>query len=506
MSDPQAQTIDYDALAKQAGATSSAAPSAIDYDALAKQAGATKSTAPAAVSPPSFWDDPKAFLVHRAKQMGDKAQELNNLAEDENIWKNGKVVGQRSLIKRLGYAFLSDVPATAQLVDKAASGLIGNDRETWTNAAAVAAGAVDPAIPAAYFGAQGTEQLTGLKPGVNPGDVSPDNVQNALLAGATVTGAATAAGSPKSGAVSRAMTSPVKTAGRVALMGRTPAGAYESALKPSTTLSPEERASVVQTGLSEGIPVSTTGVKNLSALIDDLNDQIKETIASDPDRPINPAKAAQNVAGTRTKFQTQVNPKADLEAIDASKQEFLDQFRSKPGGAVRDLTADEAQAMKQGTYRVLGGKYGEQGSASVEAQKALARGLKEELVVQFPELKDLNAREGSALDLKPVLERAVARGANHQMFGLGTPVVAGAAKALTGSSTVATVAGVLKAVLDDPVVKSRLAIAMSRRGVPYQQALARVASYQEQLGSAGAALLPPSSARPPDDPTTQPPQ
>ena len=48
---------------------------------------------------------------------------------------------------------------------------------------------------------------------------------------------------------------------------------------------------------------------------------------------------------------------------------------------MEDRAAD-AQAMKQGTYRALGDKaYGELKGASIEAQKAQARGLKEELAV-----------------------------------------------------------------------------------------------------------------------------
>ena len=56
-------------------------------------------------------------------------------------------------------------------------------RDTWKNAAMVAAGAIDPALPGAYFATQGTGQLTGLTPGVNPGDLSPGNVQNDFARG-----------------------------------------------------------------------------------------------------------------------------------------------------------------------------------------------------------------------------------------------------------------------------------------------------------------------------------
>ena len=146
---------------------------------------------------PSFWQDPKTFLQTRAGQMGQEAQNQMNQAL-------GPESQGKSLLSRMGHATLSYLPATAQVIDKAASGLVGTDADTWKNAAMVAAGAIDPALPGAYFATQGTGQLTGLTPGVTPGDLSPGNVQNALLAGASVAGGASAAGTPNAGATLKA--------------------------------------------------------------------------------------------------------------------------------------------------------------------------------------------------------------------------------------------------------------------------------------------------------------
>jgi hypothetical protein len=146
---------------------------------------------------PSFWQDPKSFLQTRAGQMGQEAQNQMNQAL-------GPESQGKSLLSRMGHATLSYLPATAQVIDKAASGLVGADAGTWKNAAMVAAGAMDPALPGAYFATQGTGQLTGLTPGVNPGDLSPGNVQNTLLAGSSVAGGASAANLPASGTALRA--------------------------------------------------------------------------------------------------------------------------------------------------------------------------------------------------------------------------------------------------------------------------------------------------------------
>lgn len=282
------------------------------------------------------------------------------------------------------------------------------------------------------------------------------------------------------GAAIRTLPKPTTVLGRAALLGKTPEAAYESALRPSTTLSQAERSAIVNTGLKEGIPISKAGLEKLQGSIQDLNKSIADNIAKDPNRPIDPNKVATRADAAKAKFRNQVNAQGDLDAIEASKNQFLKENPS--------LGAADAQAMKQGTYRVLKGKFGEQGSASVEAQKALARGLKEEIATQFPEIAKLNAQESRLLDLSPVLERAVNRISNHQAIGIGTPVAGAAAEAVTGSGGAGVVASVLKGVLDNPSVKSRLAIAISKSSkIPISQAMARVQAYSLSLGSTAGA-------------------
>lgn len=271
--------------------------------------------------------------------------------------------------------------------------------------------------------------------------------------------------------------SPNSLLGRMLLLGKTPEGAYESAMKPGTTIPIAKRAALAQTALQEGIPVSQKGLGKLSGLIDNVNQEISQKIANDPNKPISTAPAMQNVADLKTNgpFGNQVNPRADLQAIDASGQEFQDIYGDQ-------MPAAQAQAVKQGTYQALSNKYGELGSASTEAQKALARGLKEELANQFPELNDLNARDGRLIDLQASLQRAVNRIGNHQLLGIGTPIVGAAASAVTGSPGVAKVAMVMKAVLDNPAVKSKLAIALSQGKVPSPLVVPKIAAYAGALG------------------------
>lgn len=273
---------------------------------------------------------------------------------------------------------------------------------------------------------------------------------------------------------------PIQAAKSVIAASGAPERMYESALKPSTTIPPVKRAAMIQTGLENAIPVSSTGVEKLGNLVDDLNSKIKAEIdaGNQAGKTVNKYAVASRLGDTAQKFSTQVTPISDLMNISDTGNEFI-------ATQLNDIPASDAQALKQGTYQQLKGRaYGELKSATIESQKALARGIKEELANQFPELKDMNGEESKLLNLDPVLQKAVNRISNHQIIGIGTPIAAGAAKAVTGSTGVGAVAGLMKAVFDDPLIKSKLAIHLMQKGVPVENAASRISAYSSGLGNA----------------------
>jgi hypothetical protein len=270
-----------------------------------------------------------------------------------------------------------------------------------------------------------------------------------------------------------------------------PQGLYHSSLKPPP--STPGTAAMVQTGLENGIPVSASGVSKLTDLMDNLNNKIKAVIANGKQRgvTIDPNAVAQRVDQIRPGFANQVNPDKDLQMIDNSKAEFLRNQGQTPGSPAvapkptglldpngrpiltagtpatpgtpaQPIPADTAQAMKQNTYKQL--SYGELKNGQVEAQKALARGLKEEIANQFPEISALNAKDSKLLDLQPTLERAVQRYANHNAVGIGPAVVGEAGGRMLGVPGAGLGIGALKMALDNPAVKSHIAIMLYRAG------------------------------------------
>ena len=262
---------------------------------------------------------------------------------------------------------------------------------------------------------------------------------------------------------------------------------YQSALKPSTTLPTSKVASAVRTGIENEIPVSPEGLDKLNDLMGDLNNKIAAEIGKNPNAPISKYAVASNLAGTMQRFANQVTPISDLDAIRKTGNEFL---QNQPN----DIPASQAQAMKQGTYQQLSSKaYGELGTATTEAQKALARGLKEELAKQFPELDSLNAADSKLINLSDVLERAVKRISNHQMLGIGTPIAGAAGSAITGSGAAGGAIGLLKSVIDDPFVKSKLAFAIDRASKGQGAGaggISRIAAYSSALGNVATGANP----------------
>jgi hypothetical protein len=273
---------------------------------------------------------------------------------------------------------------------------------------------------------------------------------------------------------------------------------YQSALKPSNTLKAVRSGvneTAVQTGLDQGIAVSKTGLEKLADKIAETNQAMSDAVPAGTGKTVNKYAVASRLTPLAQDAATQVNPAADLRAISKTGQEFIN---NQP----INIPVEDAMKIKSGTYQSLGNKaYGELKGASIEAQKTLARGIKEETIAQFPELEGLGKFDQQLYQLEPLLQKAVSRIKNHQIFGIGTPAVAGrGVEAITGSPKLAMAAAAVKATLDQPAVKSHLAIMLQKagnaQGVTLPMARMRVQAYINALGqSANQATMQPANAQ-----------
>lgn len=443
-------TIDYDALAAQHGGTVQ-----VDYDALAAQHGGT--AVDASTAAPDTRNGVQKFVDNLTTVTPEQEKGHSWLANKAQEFGAGAIQG-----------------VTAPIV---------HPLDTLSGIGTMIAHPINSAVAMAKSAV------------ANP----------AQFAGNVVGGAVLGEAAGASAQVANKAASPVLS--RVLLNGKTPEAAYESALKIPPSVDAATRTAAVKTGLDFELPVSKGGAAKLSDLVDKMNKTREAVINSDPTRPISTVRAINNLDKTRARFANQVTPQPDMAEIDAVQNNFLSNPKIQPpvGPSPGSLSAVDAQAMKSGTYRVLGNKaYGELKGASIEAQKDLARGIKDEIAEQFPELKGVNASESRLLDLQPLLERAVNRIGNHQAFGIGTPMMAAGTEAVTGSSKLAAAVAVYKAVFDNPYVKSRLAIAVSKGGkIPMAAAMARVNAYAASLGQYDQQPRTASSEDMPASPPTQ---
>ena len=296
---------------------------------------------------------------------------------------------------------------------------------------------------------------------------------------------------------------------------------YGSALKPPPSMDAAERKAIIRTGQREGIVLNGDVVENVQKRISDVNQQISDEIAkrAKGGATVDPAAVANYTDRSASRFANQVNPESDLSAIKNTKDEFLrtnsidapysvvapsmtPQQSAQIGYPARlvptgqqgatsipqDIPLDVAQRMKQGTYAKLKNSYGEQAGAAREAQKDLARGLKDGIVQAFPEIANLNAKEGALINLEGALERFAGREGNKQLIGLGTPMTAVAAHAIGAPALPLTV---IKAAMEFPEIKSRIAIALARAAA--QQSAKTGINIAPGLAAAGvnAATQPP---------------
>jgi len=219
---------------------------------------------------------------------------------------------------------------------------------------------------------------------------------------------------------------------------------YQSALKPTKAVLNDVRVpsgagadaardTLVQTGLREAIPVSARGARKVENLIDSLNAEVQQRLsaATHAGKTVDPTHVEAIIRDVAKDFTDQINAQPDLAAIETVRQNFVSNPNvartvQGPAGAAtvqQDIPVDVAQRMKTNTYRGLRGKYGVERGATIEAEKAGARGLREGIEQAAPDVKDLNAREGSLFPLEQAIADAMRRRGNYGIFGL-TPVVA----------------------------------------------------------------------------------
>ena len=192
----------------------------------------------------------------------------------------------------------------------------------------------------------------------------------------------------------------------------------QSALKPTLKqLETGKAATAVKTMLEEGINPTQLGVKKLENKITDINSEIVNKIGSSTGT-VSKTDVLKYLDDIEAKKLKQVNPSDDISAINKVRQEFMAYNQPIIKTTSQTIPVQLAQELKQGTYSALKKKYGQLGSTEVEAQKALARGLKEKVGEAVPDVLGLNKKEAQLIDTLDVVERRALMELNKNPGGL----------------------------------------------------------------------------------------
>lgn len=304
------------------------------------------------------------------------------------------------------------------------------------------------------------------------------------------------------------MTDPISLAGKgVGAIGRgvsaitpdalkvTPEKLYGSALKPSTTLSPDKRAAIIQTGIQERILPNAVGNDKLGGIRQQLGEQIGNIVGERANleasgavpRTIDPealVSGAMDYTGNKLGYSP--NKGILLGRADNTFTNFLDNFGPS------NLDTETAQRIKQRAQLESKKAYDEPlTTPAQEANKALARQLRVAIEQNVPEVAPLNQRLSRLEALSDPVERAAARSGNWDWLGLGAGLSGGGGLGWAlGGPTGAAIGAAAGMVGRQPGTKARAAFALdsarSAMNSPTAQLMEQVFSEIRPPATAGA--------------------
>lgn len=201
----------------------------------------------------------------------------------------------------------------------------------------------------------------------------------------------------------------------------------QSAIKPlAGDLEKGRVGPAVQTMLEQGYSPTSGGVSAMRSKVGGYGDEIKG-ILSGSNAKIDQGAVLSRLNDPLRRFSMQADNVGDVAAINRTGDNFLNNsmFRGLDTSVAEGggIPVQLAQEIKQGTYRSLGSKpYGEVKGAEIEAQKAIARGLKEEIASAVPEVAGPLSKQAELLNAIKVSQRRALMEANKDPINLGAAI------------------------------------------------------------------------------------
>jgi len=261
------------------------------------------------------------------------------------------------------------------------------------------------------------QKASGLIQALRSGGMSGGNLATRAAGGAATGGAASSLINTEDAGTGAAIGGALPFAGRAITAAGSmvsPERLMQSALKPTLAQQKSGEAKVaIDTLLKYGINATQGGADKLKGMVQGVDQEISDLIAGSG-KTVNKDKVLGALQDVEGRFVNQVSPTSDIAAI----QNVGADFAQHPMITGQDIPVELAQKLKQGTYKVLEKKYGQLGSAETEAQKGLARGLKEAIAEAVPEVGPLNAKQSELIKALKVTGRRAMMDDNRNPVGI----------------------------------------------------------------------------------------
>lgn len=242
---------------------------------------------------------------------------------------------------------------------------------------------------------------------------------------------------------------------------------YQSALKPSTVLTPAARNELIETGIKQRIPVSSRGFDLLEKKVQQLTDAGNAAVDAG-------TKAGQKIDLAQV-LEPHFNDLEGLAPVSESPERYLTAVQKYKndflaGRTATSVSPNDALAIKRDVGQKLAPYFNATKNATAIPSAAdidmnavrskIYFGLRDELEKQYPILKEVNPDNSTLLRLKSQLAKAVGRIDNRELISL-QDVGAGTIGA-AGSQTVGGggIVAVMSKILNNPAVKSYISFAL----------------------------------------------
>jgi len=244
--------------------------------------------------------------------------------------------------------------------------------------------------------------------------------------------------------------------------GSLPPIIYKHAAGLPTNMPIKKRIAAVETALEEAIPLSHNGMDKLWVKINKVDSEVSDIIKSGKYKTASMDEINKHIDDVIDFYNDIPDSTTEIKHLEKLKEKNIKQFGM-------DVPAARAQQMKKKVYKQLREAYDRQTPIKIvkeKGQMATAKGAMIELEQLYPEIKNLNKTESEYLNLFKAIEKSVPRIAN-QKYGIFNPfnlTVGGSIGYATNSVPAGLGALGTFLIIKNPVVQSRIAIALKKAG------------------------------------------